>query len=136
MELGGNAPFLVFDDADIDAAIGRDHLQVPQLRPDLRLHQPLLRAGRRLRRVLAKLAARGKGLEVGYGTRRAHIGPLIDVGAGEGRGAPRERARRRRPAGDRRPRTDLGGSFFDRPCSPVKPEMLLAQEETFGPLAA
>ena len=49
MELGGNAPFIVFDDADLDRAVeGAMHREVPQFRPDLRLHQPLLRAGRRL----------------------------------------------------------------------------------------
>ncbi len=49
MELGGNAPFIVFDDADLDArGRRRDHLEVPQQRPDLRLRQPALRAGRGL----------------------------------------------------------------------------------------
>jgi len=34
MELGGNAPFIVFDDADIDKAVRRRHdRQVPQHRP-------------------------------------------------------------------------------------------------------
>jgi succinate-semialdehyde dehydrogenase / glutarate-semialdehyde dehydrogenase len=50
MELGGNAPFIVFDDADIDAAVeGAMICQVPQRRADLRVRQPHLRAGRRLR---------------------------------------------------------------------------------------
>jgi succinate-semialdehyde dehydrogenase/glutarate-semialdehyde dehydrogenase len=45
LELGGNAPFLVFDDADFDAAGRRRGLQVQEQRPDLRLHQPLLCPG-------------------------------------------------------------------------------------------
>ena len=46
MELGGNAPFVVFDDADLDAAIeGGDARQDAQRRGDLRRCQPLLRPG-------------------------------------------------------------------------------------------
>ena len=41
MELGGNAPFIVFDDADLDrGGRRRDGVEVPQRRPDLRVRQP------------------------------------------------------------------------------------------------
>ena len=45
LELGGNAPFIVFDDADIDAAV--EGLEIPQHRPDLHLHQSLSGTGGR-----------------------------------------------------------------------------------------
>jgi succinate-semialdehyde dehydrogenase/glutarate-semialdehyde dehydrogenase len=56
LELGGNAPFIVFDDADIEMAVKSlplrrqegDRLEIPQRGPDLRLRQPDLGSGRYL----------------------------------------------------------------------------------------
>ena len=60
LELGGNAPFIVFDDAACRRRRrGRDHLEVPQHGPDLRLRQPHLRAGGHLRRLRRQAHDRG-----------------------------------------------------------------------------
>jgi hypothetical protein len=49
MELGGNAPFIVFDDADNrDGGQGGHRVQIPQCRADLCLRQPDFGAGQRL----------------------------------------------------------------------------------------
>ena len=45
LELGGNAPFIVFDDADTTRRRRRTDVEVPQQRPDLRVRQPHLRTG-------------------------------------------------------------------------------------------
>ena len=80
MELGGNAPFLVFDDADIDAAV--DGAMIAKMRnigeaciAANRFHVP----GSVAEEFTDKLAARMGALTIGRGTEDGvDVGPLID----------------------------------------------------------
>ena len=96
MELGGNAPFIVFDDADLDAAVeGAIDFQVPQQRPDLRLRQPPAGAGQCLR-CLRCQTGRAGGLAQGRQWDGDGRGPRAAHRSGcrsQGRGAYWRRAR-------------------------------------------
>ena len=139
MELGGNAPFLVFDDADVDAAI--EGAMISKFR---NCGQTCVCTNRFYVQdgvydeFVTKLAARVNALKVGYGMEDGVIiGPLIDKGAV----AKVEEHLENAVAGGAKVLTGgsrhaLGGSFFQPTVvSGVKPDMLLAKEETFGPLA-
>ncbi len=83
MELGGNAPFLVFDDADLDAAV--EGAMMSKYR---NAGQTCVCANRILVQdsvydaFAAKLADKVKALKVGPGTEAGvNIGPLIDAAA-------------------------------------------------------
>jgi succinate-semialdehyde dehydrogenase/glutarate-semialdehyde dehydrogenase len=139
MELGGNAPFIVFDDADLDAAI--KGLMASKYRNS---GQTCVCANRILVQdnvydVFAeKLAHAVKGLKVGDGTEEGvTIGPLINAGAANDVMAFIDDAVSKGAciiAGGRR--SDLGGSFIEPTIlTGVSDDMKVFREEIFGPIA-
>ncbi|MCD1634252.1 NAD-dependent succinate-semialdehyde dehydrogenase [Martelella mediterranea] len=139
LELGGNAPFIVFDDADLDAAVEgaiaskfRNAGQTCVCANRLYVQSGVYDA------FAEKLSKRVAGLKVGSGMEDGvEIGPMIEKAAVEkvedhiadatAKGAsvklggkPHER----------------GGLFFQPTVlTGVTPEMKCAREETFGPVA-
>jgi succinate-semialdehyde dehydrogenase/glutarate-semialdehyde dehydrogenase len=139
MELGGNAPFIVFDDADLDAAV--EGAIISKYRNTgqtcVCTNRFLVQAGV-YDEFAKKLAAAVTRMQVGDGLKgEVQQGPLIDMGAVEkveehiqdavNKGA-------RIVCGGKR--HTLGGSFFEPTViADATPQMLVASEETFGPLA-
>ncbi len=139
LELGGNAPFIVFDDADVDAAV--DGAIAAKYRNTgqtcVCANRFLVQAGV-YEEFAEKLAARVRNLQVGAGTEAGVTqGPLINA-AGLAKvqahvadavahgarvlcgGAPHAR----------------GGNFFQPTVlADVTSSMKVAREETFGPVA-
>ncbi|HEY0960125.1 MAG TPA: NAD-dependent succinate-semialdehyde dehydrogenase [Novosphingobium sp.] len=139
MELGGNAPFIVFDDADVDAAI--EGAMISKFRNN---GQTCVCTNRFYVQdgvydeFVGKLAARVKAMKVGYGMDEGvDAGPLIDEAAVE----KVEEHLQDALAGGATvlaggARSPLGGTFFQPTVvANVKADMKLAREETFGPLA-
>ncbi|SPA49635.1 NADP-dependent succinate-semialdehyde dehydrogenase [Cupriavidus taiwanensis] len=139
LELGGNAPFIVFDDADLDAAVEgaiaskyRNAGQTCVCANRLYVHDKVYDA------FAEKLVAAVAKLKVGYGVEPGVLqGPLINEDAvakveshiadALGKGA-------RLLTGGKR--HALGGTFFEPTVlADVTPAMRVAREETFGPLA-
>jgi succinate-semialdehyde dehydrogenase / glutarate-semialdehyde dehydrogenase len=139
MELGGNAPFIVFEDADLDAAVRgaiaskyRNTGQTCICANRLLVQAPVYEA------FTAKLVDAVAQLRVGDGLKGpTDQGPLIDSHAlakveqhlsdAVGKGA------RIAHGGHRHA---LGGTFFEPTVlTDVTPAMLVAREETFGPVA-
>jgi succinate-semialdehyde dehydrogenase/glutarate-semialdehyde dehydrogenase len=139
LELGGNAPFIVFDDADLDAAVEgaiaskyRNAGQTCVCANRIYVQDQVYDA------FAAKLAEKVKGFKVGPGTEAGVvIGPLIDknglakveehVADATGRGA-------KIALGGKRHR--LGGLFFEPTIlTDVTQAMKVSREETFGPVA-
>ena len=140
LELGGNAPFIVFADADLDAAVAgaiaskyRNTGQTCVCANRLLVQAPVYEAFTR------KLVAAVAKLRVGDGLQGRHRPGTADrcERARQGRGAPRrcaEQGRADRVQGGQR--HALGGTFFEPTVlADVTPKMLVAREETFGPVA-
>jgi succinate-semialdehyde dehydrogenase / glutarate-semialdehyde dehydrogenase len=139
MELGGNAPFIVFDDADIDRAV--DGAIVAKYRNS---GQTCVCTNRFFVQdgvydaFVEKLAAASAKLKVGPGLEDGvQQGPLIDEKAVEKVEELIEDARAKGGkvvAGGKR--HALGGSFFEPTViAEAKPEMRFMKEEIFGPVA-
>jgi succinate-semialdehyde dehydrogenase / glutarate-semialdehyde dehydrogenase len=139
LELGGNAPFIVFDDADLDAAVagaiaskyrntGQTCVCANRLLVQSGVYEEF---SRKLKEAVSKL-------RVGDGLKGVtDQGPLIDAKAvakieehiadAVGKGAKIALGGKRHA---------LGGTFFEPTIlTDVTPGMLVAREETFGPVA-
>ncbi|MBA5639099.1 NADP-dependent succinate-semialdehyde dehydrogenase [Duganella sp. LX20W] len=139
LELGGNAPFIVFDDADLDAAVEgaiaskyRNAGQTCVCANRLYVQDGIYDAfAEKLVAAVAKLKV-GNGVEPGVTQ-----GPMIEdkaVVKVEEHVADALSKGGRLLAGGKR--HALGHSFFQPTViADVTPEMLVAKEETFGPLA-
>ena len=139
MELGGNAPFIVFDDADLDAAVAgamlskfRNNGQTCVCANRIYVQAGIYDAfAEKLRLALAKTRV-GDGL-----TEDVQFGPLVNLAAldkVEEHIADAVAKGARVIAGGKR--HALGGSFFEPTIiTGVTQAMSVAQEETFGPLA-
>ncbi|ODT68638.1 MAG: succinate-semialdehyde dehydrogenase (NADP(+)) [Pelagibacterium sp. SCN 63-23] len=139
LELGGNAPFIVFDDADLDAAVEgaliakfRNNGQTCVCANRLYVQDKVYDA------FAERLAGAVSGLNVGNGfDEGVALGPLIDHKAVEkveehiadalGKGGAVAAGGKRHA---------LGGTFFEPTViTGVTPAMAVAREETFGPVA-
>jgi succinate-semialdehyde dehydrogenase/glutarate-semialdehyde dehydrogenase len=139
MELGGNAPFIVFDDANLDAAVagaivskyrnsGQTCVCANRILVQDKVYDEFAR----------KLATAVAGLRVGDGLAgEQDQGPLIDdtaVAKVEEHIADALAHGARILSGGKR--HALGGTFFEPTVlADVTPAMRVAREETFGPLA-
>jgi succinate-semialdehyde dehydrogenase/glutarate-semialdehyde dehydrogenase len=139
LELGGNAPFIVFDDADVDEAVkgaiaskyrnaGQTCVCANRLYVQAGIHDAFV----------ARLADAVRALKVGDGAAPGiEVGPLIEEAAVE----KVERHIADATAKGARvvcggARSALGGTFFEPTLLVgVTAAMAVAQEETFGPLA-
>ncbi|HJV92476.1 MAG TPA: NAD-dependent succinate-semialdehyde dehydrogenase [Azonexus sp.] len=139
LELGGNAPFIVFDDADVDAAV--DGAITAKYR---NTGQTCVCANRFLvqsgiyEEFAGKLAEKSRGLKVGPGTEAGVTqGPLINAtGLAKVEAHVADALAKGARVLSGGARHALGGNFFQPTVlADVTPDMKVAREETFGPVA-
>ena len=146
LELGGNAPFIVFDDADLDSAV--EGAMVSKYR---NAGQTCVCANRLYvqegvyERFVTQLAAKAQALKVGPGTQAGvNVGPLIDdqalakvqshVDDALSKGARVVVGGSR--LGEQGEQGERGGRFYTPTVlADVTSDMLCTREETFGPVA-
>jgi succinate-semialdehyde dehydrogenase/glutarate-semialdehyde dehydrogenase len=140
MELGGNAPFIVFDDADLDAAVeGAIASKYRNAGQTCVCTNRFLVQDKVYDAFAAKLTAAVDALKVGVGTEAGVTqGPLIDANAvakveehiadATAKGATVVTGGARHA---------LGATFFQPTVmTGCTPDMLISSDETFGPVAA
>jgi succinate-semialdehyde dehydrogenase/glutarate-semialdehyde dehydrogenase len=140
LELGGNAPFLIFDDADLDAAVaGTMQSKFRNMGQTCVCANRIYAQDGIYDAYVEKLAQAVKQLKVGDGLSEGVTqGPLINQSAVEkvedhikdalSKGAAVKLGGKRHA---------LGGTFFEPTVlSGVTQDMKIAKEETFGPVAA
>lgn len=139
MELGGNAPFIVFDDADIDRAVeGAIAAKYRNSGQTCVCTNRFYAQSRVYNKFVDKLAGAAEGLKVGNGLEEGtQQGPLIDMNAVE---TVEEMIADAVDKGGRvvagGQRHALGGSFFQPTViADAKPRMRFSREEIFGPIA-
>ncbi|MCU4709357.1 NAD-dependent succinate-semialdehyde dehydrogenase [Acinetobacter pittii] len=140
LELGGNAPFIVFDDADLDAAI--EGALIAKFRNAgqtcVCVNRFLVQAGI-YEKFIATLSQKIQNFNIGNGLEAGHdIGPLINANA------VKKVETHIQDALDKNGRLVVGGKkhkagelFFEPTLiADVTADMDVATQETFGPLAA
>lgn len=142
LELGGHAPFIVFDDADLEHAVKhtirskfRNAGQTCICANRLYVHKNIRES---FERLLAETVSR---MNVGYGfDEGTEIGPVIDEQAINKVTSHIEDAVKKGAriltGGNRKPHDSFPGYFFEPTIlTGVTHDMLIMQEETFGPVA-
>ncbi|MEW4937104.1 NAD-dependent succinate-semialdehyde dehydrogenase, partial [Acinetobacter baumannii] len=140
LELGGNAPFIVFDDADLDAAI--EGALIAKFRNAgqtcVCVNRFLVQAGI-YEKFIAAISQKIQNFNIGNGLEAGHdIGPLINANA------VKKVEAHIQDALDKNGRLVIGGKrhtagelFFEPTLiADVTADMDVATQETFGPLAA